>query len=206
MRTVVRALLSALALLLCLGACVGEDSASPQLPDRPGAQPLTLSEEAAALLQGADLEELAQLLALRAPEGATGLEATVYRLGNDLTWRKAGGGEVIGGSPEDVSGVFAMEIGPDQALSFRLHLGSAAASWGSEADPAALVGEAPVPMEILLPAFQTMELDQEVPVALLLWGGESDLGNPTLEGYSQPALLEGAEQAQAVTLTFTSDG
>lgn len=79
----VRALLSALALLLCLGACVDEDGVSALLPDQPGAQPLTLSEEAVALLQDADSDELAQLLALRAPEGAVGLEVTVYRLGDE---------------------------------------------------------------------------------------------------------------------------
>ena len=40
------------------------------------------------------------------------------------------------------------------------------------------------------------------------WDGESGLGNSTLEGggYGQPALLNGAELAQAITLRFTSDG
>ena len=41
---------------------------------------------------------------------------------------------------------------------------------------------------------------------LAFWDGESGLGNSTLEGYGQPALLEGAELAQAITLRFTSDG
>ena len=206
MRRFVCALLTVLALLLCLGACAGEDGFSPQLPDQPGVQPLPLSEDAAYLLQVFDLDDSAQILALRAPEGAVGLEVTVYRLGDDLAWKKTGGGEVIGGSPEDVSGMFAMELGSGQALSFRLHLGSAAASWGSEAAPSPLAGEAPARRDILLSAFQAMELDQELPVALLLWGGESGLGNPTLEGYGQPALLNGVEQAQAITLRFTSDG
>lgn len=123
MRRFVCALLTVLALLLCLGACAGEDGFSPQLPDQPGTQPLPLSEDAAYLLQVFDLDNSAQLLALRAPEGAVGLEVTVYRLGDDLAWKKTGGGEVIGGSPEDVSGVFAMEAGQDQVVSLHFHGG-----------------------------------------------------------------------------------
>ena len=82
-----------------------------------------MSEDAAYLLQVFDLDDSAQILALRAPEGAVGLEVTVYRLGDDLAWKKTGGGEVIGGSPEDVSGVFAMEAGQDQVVSLHFHGG-----------------------------------------------------------------------------------
>lgn len=198
----VRALLSALALLLCLGACVDEDGVSALLPDQPGAQPLPLSEDAAYLLQVFDLDDSAQLLALQAPEGAVGLEVTVYRLGDDLAWKKTGGGEVIGGSPEDVSGVFAMEAGQDQVVSLHFHGGGV--GYAIETDPIPTPEAYGYSMNVFLTEFQEMELDEEIPIALLAYDVSSFSENLPLSDFFTPANLEGINLVQAVTLTFTS--
>ena len=106
-----------------------------------------------------------------------GLEVTVYRLGDDLAWKKTGGGEVIGGSPEDVSGVFAMEAGPE--------------AYGYS-------------MNVFLTEFQEMELDGEIPVALLLRDSGTGIRSHSLAHYYDPSAFEGMDLVQAVTLTFTS--
>ena len=188
--------------MLCLGACVDEDGVSALLPDQPGAQPLPLSEDAAYLLQVFDLDNSAQLLALQAPEGAVGLEVTVYRLGDDLAWKKTGGGEVIGGSPEDVSGVFAMEAGQDQVVSLHFHGGGV--GYAIETDPMPTPEAYGYSMNVFLTEFQEMELDEEIPIALLAYDVSSFSENLPLSDFFTPANLEGINLVQAVTLTFTS--
>ena len=160
-----------------------------------------MSEDAAYLLQVFDLDDSAQILALRAPEGAVGLEVTVYRLGNDLAWNKTGGGEVIGGSPEDVSGVFAMEAGPDQVVSLHFHGG---VGYAIETDPIPTPEAYGYSMNVFLTEFQEMELDEEIPIALLAYDVSSFSENLPLLDFFTPANLEGINLVQAVTLTFTS--
>ena len=161
-----------------------------------------MSEDAAYLLQVFDLDDSAQILALRAPEGAVGLEVTVYRLGDDLAWKKTGGGEVIGGSPEDVSGVFAMEAGQDQVVSLHFHGGGV--GYAIETDPIPTPEAYGYSMNVFLTEFQEMELDEEIPIALLAYDVSSFSENLPLSDFFTPANLEGINLVQAVTLTFTS--
>ena len=174
----------------------------PCCPTSPAPSLSPLSEDAAYLLQVFDLDNSAQLLALRAPEGAVGLEVTVYRLGDDLAWKKTGGGEVIGGSPEDVSGVFAMEAGPDQVVSLHFHGGGV--GYAIETDPIPTPEAYGYSMNVFLTEFQEMELDEEIPVALLLRDSGTGIRSHSLAHYYDPSVFEGMDLVQAVTLTFTS--
>lgn len=59
-------------------------------------------------------------------------------------------------------------------------------------------------MNVFLTEFQEMELDEEIPIALLAYDVSSFSENLPLSDFFTPANLEGINLVQAVTLTFTS--
>ena len=198
-------LLSALLALLSLSACAPQAASLPKLPSETGIQPYELSEEEEYLLQALGLSDTAKLFAFRAPESAVSIELTVYQLNEELDWVQTLSTGISSGtgsaSMGPLNGTFGLRLADDGSMDLYFNcLGQAT----NQTDPVPEAQRASTRMRTFLPALQEIELDQEIPIALLAYDSGTRMEALSVEDYFAPASLGGIDLVQAVTLTFTS--
>ena len=217
-----RAAALALAAVLPLGLCAcGSEAASQTATVLNGAgiAPYSLSQGEKDVLEAFGMFGRSKLIAFCGPEGASGLTVHVYRLGMDGTWEETGGGSIgLGqggisqgqsgeaGAAGNVSegaleGTFALELGKDYTVSFRIN-SQGTASY--ETEPIFLEKEIVGSAVGFLEEFREMELDEEAPVAVMAYDSGTRMRSFSTEDYFEPSKFEGIDLVQAVTLEFTS--
>ena len=211
-----------LAAVLSLGLCAcGSEAASQTATVLNGAgiAPYSLSQGEKDVLEAFGMFGRSKLIAFCGPEGASGLTVHVYRLGMDGTWEETGGGSIgLGqggisqgqsgeaGAAGNVSegaleGTFALELGKDYTVSFRIN-SQGTASY--ETEPIFLEKEIVGSAVGFLEEFREMELDEEAPVAVMAYDSGTRMRSFSTEDYFEPSKFEGIDLVQAVTLEFTS--
>ena len=183
------------AALLFLPGCSGAAADASISPD--------LTESTQDVLEAFGMAGTASLLSFQGPEEAITLRLRVHHLGEDGAWEEDNAwGTSIGEdrTPVDrLSGTLAIQLREDGSLGFHIRSGGLASC---QTEP---IGLEPVASaRCFLTESRDLPLNQEVPVALLLYGVDGD-GIPvcSLEDFADPSRLAGLELVQAVTVECT---
>ncbi|MFR7898238.1 hypothetical protein [Turicibacter sanguinis] len=180
---------------LLLGACSNINN--PKV----GIAPYTLSKSDEYLLEAFGLINNSQLISFNAPKEAKALLINIYSLDENGDWQEVnfGGGISIGNERESV-GTFAMTLNDNHTIDFVLN----SHGFSSKVELADLDFDITVWAKAFLTEFQKIEINQEIPVAIMIFDNGSSMRNFSVSSYFEPDIFEGMNSVQAVTLTFTN--
>lgn len=171
-----------------------------------GIQPYNLSENERYLLQSFGMEGNSQIISFNAPKEAISLEVKVYKLGDNNKWETIGGGGIsIGKEREPVnqlSGTFTLQLKENHAIDFNIN-SSGRASY--KTDEITIDKEIMVSAIRFLQEHQKIEMDKEIPVAIMVYDSGTVMKTYSLEDYFEPAKFEGMDLVQVVTLMFVGE-
>lgn len=191
-------------LTLTAGAAVG---ASSRLPDKEGVVPYELTEDQQNLLENFGMADTSQIISFKAPKDALALKANVYRLTSDSTWKIIGDGFMSIGTErepvEQLSGTFTMQLREDFCIDMNINC---AGRISFKTDPIEFDKENVVSARAFLQEFQKIELNTEIPVAVMVYDKGSSMQTYTPQDYFEPSKFEGMDLVQAVTLEFSDKG
>ena len=200
-------LLSAALLLALLAAPAGcADTNAPGLSGKEGIAPYEYTERETSILRAFGLESTSQLLTFRAPKEAQALYVRAYRLNDALQWDEIGNG-AMGLSAEEQAaepstGTFAMQLLNNYALSFHFTTFGRGAF---QTDEILLESDEAASAKTFLREFQPITLNEEMPVALLVYDSGTALYSNSLQDFFEPEKLRDMDLVQAVTLEFSEE-
>ena len=187
---------------MSLAAC--SNSTNTKTENKEGVYPYELSEREENILQAFGMGGNSQILSFRAPSEAISLEVNVYMLDENGEWKGySGGGISIGAEREPVgelAGMFTMLLHDDYSMDFNITCGGRASY---TTDAVTTVPETVASIKAFLTEQQGIELNKEIPVALMVYDSGTSMRSITPETYFEPALLSDMDFVQAVTLTFS---
>ena len=183
-----------------LVACSNSDNAKIK-----GIYPYVLSESEENLLRAFGLDSHSQAISFHAPPEAISLCVNVYVLDENEKWKTIGGGGFSTGVDrnltKDLTGMFAMQRRHDYSIAFSITRGGVDLYTTGATVPAAQIVAA---KSIFLTGFQEIELDKEIPIALMIYTSSNEIiRSNSLEDYFEPTRFAGMDLVQAVTLTFS---
>ena len=194
-------------LLLCLALALcgcSRTETKPGIPAEEGIAPYELTEEQQELLSAFGMEDSARLFAFLAPEEAITVEVTVCRLTDAGTWEVTGNGAMsIGAERQPVSrlsGTIAMELRGDHGIDFNINC-AGRGSFSSEKTE--LEGEPLGSTMGYLAEFQPIELNREIPLAIMAWDSGTSMRSYRPQDYYDTSLFEGIDLVQSVTVKFS---
>lgn len=192
-------------LAMALIACSNKTD-SPKLMTKEGIMPYKLSESEKYILQSFGMDDSSQIISFLAPKEAITLNVNVYRLEDNENWSSIGGGAIsigIDREPiEQLTGTFTMQLKENHAIDFNINAGGRASY---KTDEIILNTETIASTKCFLQEFQNIELNKEIPVALLVYDSGTSMRGYSLQDYFNPSLFEGMDLVQVVTLTFTDN-
>ncbi len=172
---------------------------------REGVSPYPLTQDQQDVLAYLGLSGSARLFSYAAPPEAASLRVDVYSLA-DGRWQSTGGGGIYldpqSQPAEGLEGVFAMTLGQGQAIDFRILSPGGTSSYTCPALPPG--GEFLSCAACFLDGYAPVVLDQELPVALLVYHNGYSIPHYSLQSFFDPSPLSSMDLVQAVTLTFSS--
>lgn len=189
-------------LTACTTACAGGAASSGGLTGE-GIAPYELSESERYILQSFNMDSTSQIISFHAPEEAVSLKVNVYRLGADGKWENSGGTAVSTGAVSNpagqLSGTFTMQLRENHAIDFNITTDGIASFKTGEI---LLESEEMSSATGFLQEFQTIGINTEIPVALMVYDSGTSMESYSLQDYFEPSKFEGLELVQAVTLEF----
>lgn len=193
-------------IILVLVACSESKGDSPKPLAKEGVQPYSLSESEKYLLRSFGMEKNSQIISFNAPKEAITMDINVYRLTNDYMWEIIGGSGIsIGKEREPIdklSGTFTMQLRENHAIDFNINTVGRASF---KTDEIILDTETMASMKGFLQEYQEIEIDKEIPVALMVYDSGTSMRTYSLEDYFEPTKFEGMELVQVVTLMFKNE-
>ena len=193
-------------IILVLVACSERKGDSPKPLAKEGVQPYSLSESEKYLLRSFGMEKNSQIISFNAPKEAITMDINVYRLTNDYMWEIIGGSGIsIGKEREPIdklSGTFTMQLRENHAIDFNINTVGRASF---KTDEIILDTETMASMKGFLQEYQEIEIDKEIPVALMVYDSGTSMRTYSLEDYFEPTKFEGMELVQVVTLMFKNE-
>lgn len=200
-------------LILSLSACQDtkgdniQSSHEKQL-DKEGLAPYNLSEDEVFLLHSLGIDNKSQIIMFKAPKGVSSITANVYRLSDDYTWETEGGsGLAVINSTEnnhDLSGIFTMLLKDDASLELRITTQDGA-QYSNSTKEYENISAFTASYKSFLSEFQQIELNREIPVAIILYDNGTAVKSYTPMDYFNPSTFEDMDFVQAVTLTFSNE-
>ena len=193
-------MISILLLLLCLAGCAGQKGS---VVKQEGIEPDDISERERNLLQALGMEDSVQILSFRAPKEAVSMHIGVYRLNRDTkAWDKSDEGAVSIGLDTDDSleGTFAMQLKENYTIDFHIRTNGTASY---ETEEILLDEEILGQTKKFLDKYQKLQLNQEIPVALMVYDSGTRMESCSLQDYFEPSNLAEMDLVQAVTLQFS---
>ncbi len=188
---------------MTLVAC-SDKSDSLKLLTKEGIMPYELSESEKYILQSFGMEGNSQIISFHAPEDAITLNVNVYRLEGGKNWNSSSGGAISIGTDrepmEQLTGTFTMQLKENYSIDFNINT-SGRASY--KTDEIILDTEIMTSTRSFLEEFQKIEINKEIPVALMVYDSGSSMRNYSLQDYFTPSEFDGMDLVQVVTLTFT---
>ncbi|SHF20402.1 hypothetical protein SAMN02745784_03154 [Tissierella praeacuta DSM 18095] len=189
--------------VMSLVACSKEINSS-KLLRKEGVIPYQLSEKEKYILQAFGMEGNSQIISFHAPKEAITLNVNVYRLEDGKNWSSIGGGGVSIGidrePTEQLNGVFTMQLKENYVVDFNINA-SGRASYKTE--EIILDLETMSSTKDFLQEFRKIEINKEIPVALMVYDSGRSMRNYSLQDYFDPSKFYGMDLVQVVTLTFT---
>lgn len=130
----------------------------------------------------------------------------VYVLGDKGTWNAMGGVQVSLGQDANpdarLEGTFAMLLKDDYAIDININTMSRASY---KTDTLDVHYEIMVSSKGFLTDFQEIEINKEIPVAIMIYDSGTSMRSYVMEDFFSPSEFEKMDLVQAVTLTFTDD-
>lgn len=152
------------------------------------------------------MEGNSQIISFNAPKEVISLEVKVYKLGDSKKWDIIGtGGISIGKEREPIDklfGTFTMQLRKGYVIEYNINtIGRASFI----TDEIILYKEEIVVMKGFLQEYQYIEIDKEIPVAIMVYSSRKTLKNYSLEDYSDPTKFGEKDLVKVVTLTFKGE-
>ena len=163
--------------------------------------PYALTADETALLSAFGLAGNAHVLAFDAPAAANSLYLNVYSL-EAGEWRVDAGGSIVGVEGEPLDGLFTMLIKPDGSMELRI-VNKGTSSFTSA--PLAHIDEHIASSVGFLQEQRSIELEEEIPVAMTVYDRDTAMSMFNLDDYHTPERFEGMDAVRFVTLMFSSD-
>jgi hypothetical protein len=167
--------------------------------------PYELSESEKYILQSFGMEGNSQIISFRAPKEAITLKVNVYRLESEGSWKNIGSGATSIGSKREptkqLTGTFTMQLKENYSIDFNINA-SGRASY--KTDEILTGTENVASTKGFLQEFQKIEINKEIPVALMVYDSGTSMRSYSLQDYFNPSKFDGMDLVQAVTLTFTN--
>ena len=172
-----------------------------------GVKPYPLSEKEESLLEAFNLLNQSQLLSFNAPKDATSVMIHVYSLDEHGNWQdvQSGGGlsiETEHDTDTHLEGTFAMTLNDDRSINFVI---SSHGKFSSHVDLDELDFDATISTHAFLTDFHPIELNQEIPVAIIVSDDGTTMRSFAVDSYFDPDVFQDMKSVQAVTLTFTTN-
>ena len=176
----------------------------PKFLNKEGIAPYELSESEKYIFQSFGMDGNSSIISFNAPKDAITLDVNVYRLENDENWSKIGGGAISIGKDreptEQLVGTFTMQLKDNYVVDFNIN-SSGRASYKS--DEILLNTEEVASAKGFLSEFQEIEVNKEIPVALMVYDSGTSMRSYSLQDYFEPSKFDGMDLVQVVTLTFS---
>ncbi|MCC5912642.1 MAG: hypothetical protein JJT76_19670 [Clostridiaceae bacterium] len=189
---------------MALVACSNKTD-SPKLLTKEGIIPYELSESEKYILKSFGMESNSQIISFHAPKEAITLNVNVYRLEGGKNWSSIGGGAISIGTDrepmEQLTGTFTMQLKENYSIDFNINT-SGRASY--KTDEIILDTETMASTKGFLQEFQKIEINKEIPVALMVYDSGSSMRSYSLQDYFAPSEFDGMDLVQVVTLIFTN--
>ena len=169
-----------------------------------GISPYELSEEQQELLSAFGMTDTSKLFSFSAPKEAITVEVNAYRLTDSGTWEQTGNGAMsIGTEREPVSrlsGTIAMEQRENYCMDFHI----SCAGQGSFSTEEITLEETPLgSTKSYLEEFLPIGLNQEIPVAVMVYDSGTEMQSYTPQDYFVPSVFQGMDLVQVVTVLFS---
>lgn len=198
----IRLVMLLLGMTVALTACSSKTDL-PKTLDKEGIAPYVLSEGEKYVLESFNLSGTSQIISFNAPSEATALNVNVYRL-EEETWSRIGSGGISIGTdaePADkLMGTFTMQLRENYTIDFTINAGGLASY---KTDGILLDNEIMASIKAFLLEFQDIEINTEIPVALMVYDSGTSLKSCSPQDYFDPSKFEGMDLVQAVTLEFS---
>ena len=187
-------------LLAGFRACAGKDSL---MNKKEIITPYVLSEKEQHLLEAFGMADNSQILSFCTPEEAVAVKASVYQLKKDFSWEEIGNGalylDTMNESGEQANGTFAMEIREDRSMDFHINFAGQISFSVKDTEPGQ---EYVASTKGFLKEAQKIELNKEIPVAIMIYDNGTEMETCTVQDYFTPEKFKNMDLVQAVTLEF----
>ena len=200
------ALFLAFSMAFTLAGCSSEPAQKTTLSQE-GLAPYALSEREKYILKSFNMESTSQIISFNAPQEAITLTVNIYRLVDDSWSRIGGGGCSLGqerATSEKLEGAFTMQLQENYTINFNINTRVLAIFKPTE--EIFLDNQIMSSLKGFLPEFREIVLNEEIPVALMVYNSANSLKFYTLQDYFEPEKLQGMDLVQAVTLKFSDKG
>ncbi|WP_069999947.1 hypothetical protein [Cellulosilyticum sp. I15G10I2] len=190
-------------MVIALAGCLGNKDTSTLL-NKEGIAPFKLTERESYLLQSFGMENNSQIITFNAPKEAITIEANVYRLNDRDDWESIGGGAMSLGNeriPVDkLTGTFTTLLNENYTIDFHINCSGRGSYTTNDIDVAS---EYMVSSKTFLREFQDIEINKEIPVAIMVYDSGPRMQSYSLQDYFEPSRFDQMDLVQVVTLTFT---
>lgn len=174
------------------------------LLSKEGVAPYALSDSDKYVLQSLGLESNTNIISFKAPKAIRSLKVKVYILEDNGTWNVMREGGVSFGqdaNPEDrLEGTFAMILKENYAIDFNINTMGRASYKTESLDFDYEMGAS---LKCYLTDFQTIEINKEIPVAIMIYDSGNSMRPYSMEDFFSPSGFEDMDLVQAVTLIFS---
>ena len=203
MKKIISALI-AFAMIAALSACSGKADV-PKLLDKEGIAPYELGQSERYVLEMFGMDKSSHMLSFNAPKEALSLKITVYHLEGEL-WTELGGGAISLGEDREASrslqGTLAMELRENHVVDVTVDTMGRSSFTSMDIQPA---GEENAQAVGFFQDFKEIELNKEIPLALMVYDDGTSMRELSLDYYFEPSMFEGLDLVQAVTVTFSDE-
>lgn len=190
-------------MLFSLAACSG-NSNSVELLKKEGIAPYDLSEEGEYILQSFGMENDSQIITFKAPKDAITMNVNIYRLEDSEKWNLIGEGAISIGEErepvEQLEGTFTMQLQEKYVVDFHINC---AGRMSSQSEEIVFDSEGISSTKVFLQEFQEVELNTEIPVALMVYDSGTSMKSHSLQDYFEPSEFAEMDLVQAVTMEFS---
>lgn len=188
-------------LLTGFSACAGKDSL---MNKKEIVTPYVFSEREQHLLEAFGMAENSQIISFSAPEEVVTVKASVYQLKKDFSWEEIGNGmlylEKKNKNGAQNRGTFAMEIREDRSMDFHINFEGQVSFSVKDTEP----GQEYVASTMgFLEEAQKIELNQEIPAAIMIYDNGTEMETCTVQDYFTPEKFKNMDLVRAVTLEFS---
>lgn len=188
-------------LLASFSACAGKGMS---MNTKERVAPYVLSEREQHLLEAFGMADSSQIISFCAPKETVTVKAHIYQMKNNTSWEEIGNGDLYlrekKEQEEPLSGTFAMEIREDRSMDFHINFAGQISFSVKDTDQ----GEEYLSSAIgFLEEAQKIELNQEIPAAIMVYDNGTVMETCTVQDYFTPEKFKNKDLVQAVTLEFS---